>query len=175
MVKACLTNDSHAQKSLYDQFAPKMFGVCLRYCKRHEEAEDMLQEAMFKVFVDLHQFQNKGSLEGWIRKVVVRTILMEFRKKKIIFDDIDDQHILLADHGHQAIFDKFEQEAMIDLLRLLPEACRLVFNLYVMEGYSHQEIAEALQITTGTTKSQLFRARSILKKYFDQKNIVNKS
>jgi RNA polymerase sigma factor (sigma-70 family) len=173
LIKACINGDITAQKSLYQQFAPKMYGVCLRYCKRKEDAEDMLQEAMFKVFSNLQQYSSQGSFEGWMRKVVVRVILMELRKSKIDFSSLELDHYSLAEGSSFTAFDVFYREDLISALNTLPDGYRIIFNLYAIEGYSHQEIADQLGITTSTTKSQLSRARAVLKKIYDRKELLN--
>ncbi len=173
LIKACINGDINAQKSLYQKYAPKMLGVCLRYLKRKEDAEDMLQEAMFKVFTSLHQFSNQGSFEGWIRRIVVRVILMELRKNKLDFSALEIDHYTISEQASFSAFEVFEHEDLMTVLNQLPDGYRIIFNLYAIEGYSHQEIAEELGITTSTTKSQLSRARNILKKHYDKKEIIN--
>jgi RNA polymerase sigma factor (sigma-70 family) len=173
LIQACIKGDINAQKSLYQQYAPKMFGVCLRYCKQKENAEDMLQEAMYKVFANLNQYAGNGSFEGWIRKIVVRTILMEFRKNKIDFSNLDLDHYTIADNGHFSAFEVFDKEELITALKLLSDGCRVIFNLYAIEGYSHQEIADELDVSVGTSKSQLSKARNILKKHYNKKELLN--
>ncbi len=141
-----------------------MYGVCLRYMKSTQDAEDMLQEAMFIVFKDLHTYKEEGSLEGWIRRIVVNTNLQFIRKKRMKYDwNTDVSEISQEDNSYLDVFRKFENEDLLNLINLIPEGCQLIFNLFVIEEFTHKEIAEKLSISVGTSKSQLSKARRILK------------
>lgn len=142
--------------------APKMFGVCLRYSKDVTEAEDNLQEGFVKVFTYLKNFRHEGSLEGWVRKIMVNVSLEKFRKQQIMYP-VDDMKAFEGRHFHEDIIEKISADELVALIRELPPRYRMVFNLYVMEGMNHKEIGEAMQITEGTSKSNLARAREILK------------
>lgn len=162
-IRKCIKGDRKAQTELYRRFASKMYGVCLRYSKDSTEAEDNLQEGFVRVFTKIDQFGFKGSFEGWIRRIMVNTALEKFRKKDQLYpveDIIIYEDISLTD-------DTISQISADDLLKMiqkLPPRYRMVFNLYVIEGYSHQEIGAMMNISEGTSKSNLSRARMILQK-----------
>lgn len=170
IVKQCIDNNRAAQEHLYRLYASKMYAVCLRYSKNSEEAKDILQDGFIKIFDKIHQFKNTGSLEGWIRKIIVNTALENFRKK-IKYQDIE----LLPDIKEE-MEEEFEPAITLDemykLVHNLPERYRMVFNLYVFEEMSHKDIANAMGITEGTSKSDLSRARGILQEKI--KTIINK-
>lgn len=151
-----------AQKSLYVQFAPKMLGVCLRYSNGLTEAEDTLQDGFIKVFQSISSYQFKGSFEGWMRRVMVNTALEKFRKGRRI--QIVDEIWEVEDEDD---FDYSEADLSIDVLlkmvQELPDRYRMVFSLYVLDGFPHNEIAEEMGISVGTSKSNLARGRAILK------------
>ena len=173
LIEACLKDDLRAQKMLYHRYARKMMGVCLRYAKSWEEAEDLLQEGFFKVFVDLKQYHGNGSFEGWIRKVIVNTALQHIRKRKeIYFSNVRIENVEEADFSYQEIFHQLEKEELLKVLKKLPEGCQVIFNLYALEGFTHKEIGEKLEISIGTSKSQLSKARTLLKESFRKLNIM---
>lgn len=173
LIEACLEDDLRAQKMLYHRYARKMMGVCLRYAKSWEEAEDLLQEGFLKIFVDLKQYNGNGSFEGWMRKVIVNTALQHIRKRKqMFFSNIEIEQIEEADFSYKEVFYKFEKEELLKLLKRLPEGCQLIFNLYALEGFTHKEIGEQLNISIGTSKSQLSKARALLKKSFQKLTIL---
>jgi RNA polymerase sigma-70 factor (ECF subfamily) len=146
---------------LFEQHAGKMMGVCLRYAQDNMEAEDMLQDAFIKVFQYISQFKFEGSFEGWVRRIVVNTAIRHLERKKMSFKEIDDH----SPHNPQIDPQAFTHLGEDDLLKLisqLPEGYRMVFNLNVIEGYSHDEIADMLNIQAGTSRSQLVKARKML-------------
>lgn len=162
IVEQCVSGNVRAQETLYRMLAPKMFGVCLRYSKDVTEAEDNLQEGFVKVFTYLKNFRHEGSLEGWVRKIMVNVSLEKFRKQQIMYP-VDDMKTFEGRHFQEDIIEKISADELVALIRELPPRYRMVFNLYVMEGMNHKEIGEAMQITEGTSKSNLARAREILK------------
>jgi RNA polymerase sigma factor (sigma-70 family) len=169
LIQACIANDRQAQKLLYDRFSPLMFGVCLRYVGRREDAEDVLVEAFFKVFDNLDKFQGSGSFEGWIRRIVVNESLMFLRKKHALKNAYEIQeHFDLTDQAD--IVQELASQDILDLLAQLPNGYRTVFNLYVLEGYKHREIAEMLDISINTSKSQLILAKKRLRELLIQMN-----
>jgi len=139
-----------------------MGGVCFRYAKNKEEAEDFLQDAFIRIFKNLHQFKAKGSLEGWIRRIVINTIMESMRKKSLMFKVVD-----LEEAGNELQPDNFLSQVSVDelvsMIRELSPGCRAVFNLFAIEGYTHQEISELLGIRVGTSKSHYFNARRLLR------------
>jgi RNA polymerase sigma factor (sigma-70 family) len=160
LIKACINGELLAQKKLYNLYASKFFAVALRYSKNREEAEDILQDAFIKIFDNLQQFQFKGSFEGWMRRIVVNTAIEYYRKSLIGFKDaVEFESIVVQDFDIQT----YDYEQLVNLIQELPIGYRTIFNLYAIEGYTHIQIAEILNISEGTSKSQFSRARSILK------------
>jgi RNA polymerase sigma factor (sigma-70 family) len=161
-IERCLNNDSRAQEELYQRFAPKMYGICLRYTKNQMEAEDILQEGFIRVFRHLKDYRNEGSLEGWIRRTIVNTAI-NFYKKRIKFQqDVSlDQTEPISNEEENAL-DKLSAMELLACIKELPDGYRMVFNLNVIEGYTHKEIGDMLNISENTSKSQLSRARSVL-------------
>ncbi len=159
-----LKSDKRSQDLLYKYFAPKMYGICLRFSGNAMEADDILQEGFIKVFTKLKDFRNEGSLEGWIRRTIINTAINSYRKnlKYSKFNDIEGVEI--PELNEENVYDKLSKEELVDLIRELPNGYRTVFNLNVIEGYTHREIGEMLKISDNTSKSQLTRARNILKK-----------
>jgi RNA polymerase sigma factor (sigma-70 family) len=155
--------DAKAQKVLYDLYSAKMLGVCLRYLKNEMDAEEVMITGLVKVFQNAHQYEGKGNFEGWLRRVVVNEALMFLRKKEPLHLAIEREHMQFADQ-EQADTALNEAE-LLALLHELPAGYRAVFNLYAIEGYSHKEIADMLQISEGTSKSQLSKARGLLQKW----------
>lgn len=166
LIDGCKSNDPEAQKQLYDHFASKMMVVALRYSKSTLEAEDIIQEAFIKVFKHIKSFKGDSSLFYWIKRIVVNTALNQNRSKLYLFPMVDvnevnkiDEAINLSEHSWQDL---------LKLIQQLPTGCQVIFNLYAIEGFGHKEIAEQLNISEGTSKSQYARARMLL-----QKMIVN--
>lgn len=163
LIDGCLLNNRQAQKELYDLMSPKMFAVCMRYCSNRELAQDVLQEGFVKVFTNLTKYRGEGSFEGWVRKIFVNTAVEHFRKESRMFPVTDAESILLS-LPQDSVYDHLEVEDILRFIQQLSTGYRTIFNLYVMEGYSHKEIAEMLNISEGTSKSQLARARYILQR-----------
>jgi RNA polymerase sigma-70 factor (ECF subfamily) len=157
------SGDVRAQEKLYRMFAPKMFGVCLRYAKDRTEAEDNLQDGFVNVFSNLKKFRHEGSFEGWVRRIMVNVSLGKYRKQHILYP-VEDVGKYETQSFNGDILEKISADELINLIQELPPRYRMVFNLFVMEGLSHQEIAEAMKIAEGTSKSNLARARDILKR-----------
>src|SRR5688572_19438696 len=159
LVKKCVFNDSTAQRLLFERFSRKMMGVCLRYADRTEEAEDMLQNGFIRVFDKISTFKGSGSLEGWIRKVIVNEALTYLRKNKTmkLNLDIDTDKYIAPSNSH--VSESMNEKDLLKIIQKLPIGFRTVFNMYAIEGYSHKEIAEALGISEGTSKSQYSRAK----------------
>jgi len=163
ILQGCLLGDKTCQQKLYDTFAPKMFGVCLRYSKDEDEAKDFLQEGFIKVFQNLGKYKSEGSFEGWLRRVIVNHTLEQFRKayKKQKFVEIEEAH---GETSENFNFENHDFKIILEAIQSLSIGYRTVFNLYVMEGYQHNEIAEMMGINESTSKSQLSRARQLLQK-----------
>ncbi|MCU0347826.1 MAG: RNA polymerase sigma factor [Saprospiraceae bacterium] len=161
----CRNGERMAQQQLYEHFKGKMFAVCLRYANSRHDAEDVLQEGFVKVFRDLHQFRGEGSFEGWMRRVIVNVALQHLRKQKggLQFTELENVEYRLTD-ADESVFDENEKgAALIKLMQKMPTGFRTVLNLYVLEEFSHQEIADQMGISVGTSKSQLNRAKAYLK------------
>ena len=162
LLEGCRRGDRKAQENLYKTLASRMMGICMRYAKDTFEAEDVLQMGFVKVFQKISDFRGEGSFEGWIRRIMVNTAIESYRKnlRNLNLVDIDEVY-----DQPQNTFDMsgLELKDLLKLVQQLPNGYRLVFNLYVIEGYSHKEIAKQLGITEGASKSQLSRARAILK------------
>ena len=148
---------------LYHHFAPKMFGVCLRYAKDATEAEDNLQDGFIKVFANLKNFRHDGSLEGWVRRIMINVSLEKLRKQHLLYP-VEDVAIYDSVNFSDDVIAKIAADDLMKIIQQLPPRYRMVFNLYVIEGFSHQEIAKEMSITQGTSKSNLARGREILKK-----------
>ena len=159
LVNGCILKAPSVQKLLFERFSRKMMGVCLRYANRSEEAEDMLQNGFIKVFEKIETFKGTGSLEGWIRKIVVNESLTYLRKNKAMkmHIDIDDAEYLVPGSSH--VVENMNEKDLLKIIQQLPLGFRTVFNMYAIEGYSHKEIAELLDISEGTSKSQYSRAK----------------
>jgi RNA polymerase sigma-70 factor (ECF subfamily) len=160
LINACRNNNRHAQHALFQQFAGKMLHVVKRYITNTSEAEDTLMEGFVKVFKKLEQYQGDGSFEGWIRRIMVNEALMSIRKNKDRFP-VDIDVAFDVAHPDETLMQLGLQE-IEDLIASLPKGYRTIFNLYAIEGYTHAEIAHLLDISEGTSKSQLSRARAQL-------------
>ncbi|MEX0813612.1 MAG: RNA polymerase sigma factor [Chitinophagales bacterium] len=163
LIKGCVAGDRKAQYGLYNKYAPKMFGICLRYAKDYHAAEDVLQDAFVKVFKYINKFRKEGSFEGWLRRIFVNTSIEHLRKSVNLYPIVNDAGEAIEIHDH-TVFDSLEQQDLLYLVQELSPGYRTVFNLYAIEGYSHKEIAKLMGITEGTSKSQLARARQVLQR-----------
>lgn len=161
-IERCLDNDSKSQGELYKHFAPKMFGICLRYAKNQMEAEDVLQDGFIKVFRYLKDYRNEGSLEGWIRRTMVNTAINYYKKKTKYQKEISLDQTEPINNEEESAIDKLSAKELLEVIRELPDGYRMVFNLNVIEGYTHKEIGVLLEISENTSKSQLSRARGVL-------------
>jgi RNA polymerase sigma-70 factor (ECF subfamily) len=163
LVNECIRGNPKAQKALFDKFAPKMFSVCLRYMKKSDEAEDVLQDSFVKIFQKLSDFKNEGVLEGWIRRIVVNSCLDQIRKNSKFLNDIQAEEVEYKLDQNSFIAENLMAEDLMNLIQKMPDGYRLVFNMFAIEGFSHQEIASQLGITESTSKSQYLRARAYLR------------
>lgn len=164
LVAACIRNDRMAQKELYDRYARVMMAVCMRYVGDKDRAQDVLQEAFIKVFVSLPSFTGSGSLEGWIRRIVVNTALESLRKCDVMRDAAAIEDAEMQASVDVGVMERLSAEDLLGVIAALPPGFRTVFNMYAIEGYSHKEIAEMLGISEGTSRSQYNRARSLIQK-----------
>jgi RNA polymerase sigma-70 factor (ECF subfamily) len=172
LLQGCMKNDAHAQQVLYYKYSPKMLSVCYRYSKSREDAEDMLQEGFIKVFTQIHKFENRGSLEGWILRIIVHTCINHLKKNKKFNEHIDLAYagdILIKEDNIPAII---QAKQVVESIRSLPMGYRTVLNLYAIEGYSHKEIGFMLEIEESTSRSQYTRAKNMLEEILIKKNIL---
>ncbi|HZH64937.1 MAG TPA: RNA polymerase sigma factor [Flavisolibacter sp.] len=161
LIAGCMSGDRIIQRELYNRFASKMYGVCLRYAANAEEAEDILQEGFIKVFKKIASFRGEGSFEGWIRRIFVNTAIEHYRKK-IYLQPITENEESTLEGKYLSVLDSLAEKDIINLVQQLSPGYRTVFNMYVVEGYTHKQIGEQLGISEGTSKSQLSRAKQIL-------------
>lgn len=161
LIKNCIKQDAQAQSQLYKQYANKLFSLCLKYSKNYAEAEDNLHDAFITVFSKIDQYNNKGSFEGWLKRIAINTSLQRYRDSTGVFDIVNEERIedvsVDINDGDVSI------DFLLQIIQELPDRYRLIFNMYVLDGYSHVEISELINISTGTSKSNLARARMILK------------
>lgn len=165
LIKQCAKNDRQAQQEIYHLYAGSLFSICLKYSNNKQEAQDNFQDGFITIFKKIGQFDFRGSFEGWAKRVMINTVLLKYRKKSvlnIVTEDIPDEVIVEVDD------EEISLDFLLDLIRGLPERYRLVFNLYVLDGYSHREIAGMLKIAEGTSKSNLARARVILRQQIER-------
>jgi len=156
------------QEELYLRFSPKMYAVCLRYASNVEDAQDLLQEGFIKVYRNLHHFRAEGSFEGWIRRVFVNTSIEHFRKKSTKLAMVTEKEEGTIENTDISALENLAEKDIIKIVQELSPGYRAVFNLYVVEGYSHKEIGDMMGISEGTSKSQLARAKSVLQKKIAQ-------
>ena len=160
LIKDCQENSIRAQEQLYRLFAPKLFGVCLKYSRNYADAEDNMQDGFLLIFNKIGQYKFKGSFEGWAKRVMINNVLQRYRTEGI-FELVSENTPDIEDVEIES--DNISMDYLLGIIQQLPDRYRMVFNLYVIDGYSHKEIAEMLSITDGTSKSNLARARMILK------------
>jgi RNA polymerase sigma-70 factor (ECF subfamily) len=172
LIKKCINQDAKAQSQLYKQYASKLFSLCLKYSKNYAEAEDNLHDAFITVFSKIDQYKNKGSFEGWLKRIAINTSLQRYRENVGVFDIVNEGNI--EDVTVDINDENLNIDFLLKIIQELPDRYRLVFNLYVLDGYSHVEISELINISAGTSKSNLARARMILKeKIEDYKASLN--
>lgn len=165
LIQRCKKQDIKAQEQLYRLYAHKLFAVSLKYSSSYQQAEDNLQDAFLVIFKKIQQYKNKGSFEGWMKRIVITTSLQKYRKLAV-FEIIKEDH--LREPEIEINEDAISVDFLLELIQQLPDRYRQVFNLYVLDGFSHKEIAEIMNISTGTSKSNLARARVILKEKIEK-------
>lgn len=171
LIEGCLRRDRKSQQQLYDVYSAKMYAICYRYVRDHAEAEDILVMAFTRIFEKIYQFKGEGSLEGWIRRVVVNEALSAIRKQRSMYLQTEIEKAE-GEPDYHALTDQLQADDLISLIAQLPAGYRVVFNMYAIDGYSHKEIAEQLGITESTSKSQLSRARCLLQKLLHEQELV---
>ena len=163
IIKGCIKQKEKHQRALYDRYAGKMLMVCLRYAKSHEEAEDILQEGFIAIFENIRKFRFEGSFEGWMRRIMVNTALKAYHKYRFHNEQVElpdyDTHF----EDPNAVW-LLSTKELLHMISQLPDGYRIVFNMYAIEGFSHKEIAQKLDITESTSRSQLLKARKMLQR-----------
>src|SRR3982751_1376226 len=174
LLHGCLKNDASAQRELYHKYSSKMLAVCYRYAHNKEDAEDMLQEGFIKVFSQIHTFEGRGALEGWVRRIVVHTCINILKKNKRFNESVDLIHANSIQVREESIPSIMQAKEVVECIRLLPIGYRTVLNLYAIEGFSHKEISIMLDIEESTSRSQYTRAKAMLEDILVKKNILYK-
>ena len=173
LIKRCQDNDRQAQELLYRKYSSVLYGMCLKYAPNQMEAEDNLQDAFITIYQRIAQYQGKGSFEGWMKRIAINTVLQKYRQKRLYdlpADDLIEEKIDDDADNHSATL---PLPFLLGVIQELPERYRLVFNLYVLDGHTHKEIAELLGISDGTSKSNLARARQLLQQKINAFNKAN--
>jgi RNA polymerase sigma factor (sigma-70 family) len=173
LINGCIEGNRRMQEELYRRFSPRMYGVCLRYAGNAEEAEDILQDGFIKVYNKLGSFRREGSFEGWIRRIFVNTAIEHFRRKKYL-QPVTEKEESTLEGNYLSVLDELAERDIMGLVQQLSPGYRTVFNMYVVEGYTHKEIGDIMGISEGTSKSQLSRAKVILqdlvKQFIEQRS-----
>lgn len=162
IISGCLKGDRRSQWELYEHFSGKMYAVCLRYTSDAEFARDCLQDGFIKVFTNLEKYQGTGAFEGWIRRIFVNTIFEELRKNDVLKNSADVHEMVALSEDSASAIDQIAEGDLLKVIQELPPGYRAVFNLFAIEGYSHKEVGEMLDITESTSRSQYVRARQML-------------
>ena len=169
LISECQKNQPKAQEQLYRLFVKKFFGLCLKYSSSYADAQDNFQEGFLIIFRKINQYSGKGSFEGWAKKILINNALQKYkgvRFMEVINDNIPDVDVTIDE-------EEISLDYLMQIIQELPDQYRIVFSLYVLDDYSHQEISEMLSISTGTTKSNLHRARLLLKEKIEKKTVTN--
>jgi RNA polymerase sigma factor (sigma-70 family) len=172
ILQGCQKNDPAAQQLLYQRYSPKMLSVCYRYAKSREDAEDMLQEGFVKIFLQINRYEHRGSLEGWILRVIVHTCINHLKKYKKFNDVVDLAYASNLIIREDSIPGIVQAKQIVESIRALPIGYRTVLNLYAIEGYSHKEIGSMLEIEESTSRSQYTRAKNLLEEILSKKEII---
>lgn len=172
VVKGCIKGDRASQKILYERYYSRMMGICYRYARDSDEAKDLMHDGFIKIFNSLHKFKFSGSIEGWMRRLMINSAIDHYRKNKNVFS-LSESHaneiVEEQEEDDDSIYSNFNAQMIMEAVQNLSPAYRTVFNLYAVEGYSHKEIAEKLNISIGTSKSNFSKARMNLKKQLEDK------
>lgn len=169
LINECQKNQPKAQEQLYRLFEKKFFGLCLKYSSSYADAQDNFQEGFLIIFRKINQYSGKGSFEGWAKRILINNALQKYkgmRFMEVLTDNIPDVDVEIDE-------EELSLDFLMQIIHELPDQYRIVFSLYVLDDYSHQEISEMLSISTGTTKSNLHRARLLLKEKIEKKTVTN--
>lgn len=170
LVKACLEGNSEARRALYDRYSSKLWVVCLRFARNRMIAQDLFQEGFIRIFENLSSYQGQGSFEGWLRRIMVNTSINYYKKHKRHLSDQDSNDTVPERWYDSDVIDTLSADELLEMVQSLPDSHRVVFNLFVLEGYSHKEIADLLGITENTSKSRMFRSRLMLQEIMERNN-----
>ncbi len=173
IIQGCLHKNALAQRELYNAYSPKMLGVCHRFAVHKEDAEDMLQEGFIKIFGQIHTFQHKGSFEGWIRRIIVHNCINFLKKNKKFNKNEDLEYAQHLSKKEESIHSLLQAKQVVECIKLLPFGYRTVLNLYAIEGFSHREIGEILEIGESTSRSQYTRAKVMLENILIKHRIID--
>ena len=168
LIDKCKKGDRKAQEQLYRKYSNILFGICLKYSRNKTEAEDSLHDSFMTIFEKIGQYKSKGSFEGWIKRITINTVLQKYRKEeylKVVSDNVEEEVEV------ESVYTDIGLQTLLKYIQELPNKYRMTFNLYVLDGYSHKEISSILGTSTGTSKSNLARARMILKEKIENKTI----
>ncbi len=171
LILNCKKQDLKAQEELYKKFSSTLFSVCLKYSRNYHEAEDNLQDTFITIFKSIEQFKGKGSFEGWMKRIAVNTVLQKYRKKRVY--NLTNEEQIEEEVEVEIEDNNIPLDFLLKIVQELPERYRLVFTLYVLDGYPHKEISEKMEISVGTSKSNLARARKILQTKVEDYNREN--
>ncbi|PHX74222.1 MAG: RNA polymerase [Chitinophagaceae bacterium] len=172
LLQGCLQNDATAQQELYNRYSPRMLSVCYRYAKTREDAEDVLQEGFIKIFTQIGQFKARGSFEGWMLRIIVRTCINHLKKNKRFNENVDIIQAANISIKDDNIPSTLQAKQVVECIRTLPTGYRTVLNLYAIEGYSHKEIGALLDIEESTSRSQYTRAKNMLENILIKRKIL---
>ena len=167
LVQQCINGNRSCQEMFYRKYASKMYGVCLGYVNNRDDAKDIMQEGFIKVFSSLKSYTATGSLEGWVRRIIVNTAI-DYYRKTLKYKETEDIENVGDVEVEISVLERIEVAELMELIHKLPKGARIIFNLYAIEGYQHNEIASMLGISQGTSKSQFSRARALLKEWVNQ-------
>ncbi len=170
LIFECTKENAKAQRILFDKYSKKMFAVCMRYAKNAQQAEDVLQDGFVKVFSNIKNFKQEGSLEGWIRRIMVNTSLDQIRKNEKFSNDYSLDDVGYKIQNNDFIIENLQAEDLLNIIKKMPNGYKVVFNMFAIEGYSHSEIAENLGVSESTSKTQYLRARLYLKDQIEKKH-----
>lgn len=166
LIDKCKKGDRKAQEQLYRRYSNILFSICLKYSRNKTEAEDSLHDSFMTIFEKIGQYKSKGSFEGWIKRITINTVLQKYRKEeylKVVSDNVEEEVEV------ESVYTDIGLQTLLKYIQELPNKYRMTFNLYVLDGYSHKEISSILGTSTGTSKSNLARARMILKEKIENK------
>lgn len=174
LIEKCKSKDPRAQRIFYEQYAPIMMGVCVRYARSQEDAEDVFQEGFVKVFKNLAQFSNQGSFEGWMKRIFINTTINFYKTRSKLAAQVDISFFENSNEIaiEEEVIEKLTNEEVVETIKDMPSGYQMVLNLYAIEGFSHKEIGEMLNISESTSRSQLFKAKKLFQKLCCERNLV---